>query len=323
MPEFTYRSNIEKSLALVKIKPDVFINKERAYVPPGARGVFGGTLIAQSLWAAIKTVPEGFVPSSLHSYFLSGPDDKSPIYYHVHRLRDGNKFISREVKAYQKDVLMFTQSLSFTLADLGNSKPKKQLTLSKSVPKDLKPFDQFLSSEDSFRQVIKDNIASFKPTASAIIHNFLKRFKQGALDYRLTTDFWKSGREAGHPDEHKDADDIHVDMYVKVKEQIQDPMFHYVAEAYYSDSYLLVTTMKFHKRPLYSAFMSVSLDHTLYFHKPIEANDYNLFTVEHEKSGDNRTLLKGNLFNRNGELLTTIIQEGLIVLKDDIVKPKL
>jgi len=321
MEKYIYRSNLEQVLSIKQVKPDVYTNCERLFIPPGARGVFGGTLVAQSLFAAIKTVTDAFVPTSLHSNFLIGADAKNPVYYHVTRLRDGRSFSTREVKAYQKDRVIFTQTVSFTLKTVGKS-PKEQALSHFKPPPNTVPFEKYYPAQDSFRKgAIESGI--IKADAEAALHNFMRRFYEGPTEYLFTEQFWGSGNGENDPDKDKEPHEIIVDFYLRVRKQIKEEAFHYVALAYFSDAYLLVAVMKFHHRPLYSSVFSVSLDHTVYFHKPVDVNEFVQYAIENPKSGDSRQLMLGHIYNKNKEMVASVVQEGLVVVNDGLLKSKL
>lgn len=104
---------IESQLRLEKFEENLFRSTEKLWKPVNARGVFGGVVIAQSLSAANKTIPEDFDVHSMHCYFIMAGDADIPIVYHVERVRDGKSFCTRTVKAIQNGQCIFTTSLSF------------------------------------------------------------------------------------------------------------------------------------------------------------------------------------------------------------------
>lgn len=91
----------------------MFTNTRQLWHPPGARGVFGGAVIAQCLSAAQMTVPSDFTVHSMHCYFVLAGNSEIPITYHVERVRDGKSFITRTVQARQRTKPIFTVTLSF------------------------------------------------------------------------------------------------------------------------------------------------------------------------------------------------------------------
>lgn len=317
MPEF--RPNLEETLRLREVQRDVFTNTQRLYVPPGARGVFGGTLASQSLWAAMKTVPDKFVPHSLHSYFISGGDGKKDIMYHVERLRDGKSFISRQVKAYQDDTLVFIETISFArVRDQEEQQRKKELKHSAPMPN--VDFNKFLDPLESFKRGVVDPGVA-KESVLTKVGDYFNRFAKGPLEYRFPPDLWVTLEE--HPDFEKAPNEIDVDWFIRLRKPVVDPLFNYVAMAYYSDSFLLLTVGKFHKRPMHSTKFSVSLDHTIYFHKQPTVNDWNMYHIEHPQSGDSRKLLYAAFYEKDTkELVASVVQEGLVVIDDELLKAK-
>jgi len=98
----------------------MFTNTRPLWHPPGARGVFGGAVIAQCLSAAQKTIPQDFSVHSMHCYFVLAGNSEIPITYHVERVRDGKSFITRTVQARQRARPIFTVTLSFQRVPKGN-----------------------------------------------------------------------------------------------------------------------------------------------------------------------------------------------------------
>jgi acyl-CoA thioesterase II len=115
----------------------VFTNVRPLWHPPGARGIYGGGAIAQSLCAAQLTVSKGFIVHSMHFYFLNAGDAESPIFYHVERIRDGRSFASRTVQARQRDRPIFTTTISFIKSGVS-----RKLNLEHSPPKPDVPLPQ-------------------------------------------------------------------------------------------------------------------------------------------------------------------------------------
>jgi acyl-CoA thioesterase 8 len=115
-PIDTSQSQIENVLELTNlsdINPDLFTNTRPLWHPPGARGIFGGAAIAQTLAAAQKTVPSDFTVHSMHCYFVLAGNAEIPIIYHVERVRSGKSFATRTVQARQRGKPIFTTTMSF------------------------------------------------------------------------------------------------------------------------------------------------------------------------------------------------------------------
>jgi Thioesterase-like superfamily len=114
---------------------DVWINAHPIWQRPGARGLYGGALVAQCLIAAQKTVPTQFVPHSIYCSFLRAASAGSPVSYHVKRTRDGANYISRHVEAQQNDRVVLSALLSFAQA---SKRSQPDLIHGQSFPTDLR-----------------------------------------------------------------------------------------------------------------------------------------------------------------------------------------
>lgn len=124
-PEKESQSQIENVLELTEltdIDPDLFTNTRPMWHPPGARGIFGGAAIAQTLAAAQKTVPPEFTVHSMHCYFVLAGNAEIPIIYHVERVRSGKSFATRTVQARQRGKVIFTTTMSFVRQNSGGEK---------------------------------------------------------------------------------------------------------------------------------------------------------------------------------------------------------
>lgn len=116
------QSAIENVLELTQlsdIDPNLFTNTRPMWHPPGARGIFGGAAIAQTLSAAQKTVDEDFTVHSMHCYFVLAGNADIPIIYHVERVRSGKSFATRTVQARQRGKVIFTTTMSFVRQNSG------------------------------------------------------------------------------------------------------------------------------------------------------------------------------------------------------------
>lgn len=112
----------------------MFTNTRPLWHPPGARGVFGGAVIAQCLSAAQETVPNEFSVHSMHCYFVLAGNSEIPITYHVERVRDGKSFITRTVQARQRTKPIFTVTLSFQRTPDKTHEMVKHAVLRPAIP---------------------------------------------------------------------------------------------------------------------------------------------------------------------------------------------
>ena len=116
--------------SLTDIIQDIYTNTRPLWHPPGARGIYGGAAIAQSLAAAQLTIPPPslsnnhavFLIHSMHCYFVLAGDASIPILYHVERVREGKSFMTRTVQARQRGKCIFTTTASFVREGSGGQK---------------------------------------------------------------------------------------------------------------------------------------------------------------------------------------------------------
>ncbi|BAO41377.1 peroxisomal acyl-coenzyme A thioester hydrolase 1 [Kluyveromyces marxianus DMKU3-1042] len=326
--------------ALLKLErlngaPSRFRTISKPKAPPGAKGTFGGILVSQSLLASMQTVPIAFRPSSLHSYFLIGGNPNHHIEYDVESLRAGKNFIHKQVKAYQFNKLIFISTILF----YRKPKPDKLHALNKlGKLQELPPFDKFYPSTQLFEKDVlsNGNLPKFKRISSVFqgsdeeTEKVRERFEAGSVDYRFPNNFFVN-----------QTDSDQLDYYLRVREDIgeeeleqdenevsdvseNDARFNYIAFAYLSDSYVLLSLPYFHKLPLYSHKFSVSLDHTIYFHQLPRVSKWMFAQLFNPRSYHDKHLILGHYYDRESKsLVATITQEGLVAYQEkDVIMSK-
>lgn len=138
------QSPIENVLELIQlsdIDPDLFTNKRPLWHPPGARGIYGGAVIAQCLSAAQRTVLPDFTVHSMHCYFVLAGNSEIPIVYHVERVRSGKSFATRTVQARQRGKVIFTTTMSFVRRNSGGEQLVQHATKMPEVPQPIEGVD--------------------------------------------------------------------------------------------------------------------------------------------------------------------------------------
>ncbi|KAH7055842.1 thioesterase-like superfamily-domain-containing protein [Macrophomina phaseolina] len=332
-------SAIEQLLDLTQltpIDPDLFTNTQPLWHPPGARGIYGGAIIAQCLAAAQRTIPDDFNIHSMHCYFVLAGDSEIPVIYHVEHVREGRSFATRTVQARQRGKVIFTTTLSFVKS---NSAGKRTVEHAYAMPDVPGPRDEEMP-----------------------------RFPQGEdgpfESQRLDID----NNESPYPHMKK------CRQWIRARGTISPAGGHHAhlsALAYMSDSYFIGTVARVHKvwafRPRRGGKptideerlkklldedeeklrripgmddhvinslregktlneaederpeigMMVSLDHTIYFHNPREfrADEWMFSEMESPWAGDGRGLVFSRIFTRDGKLIATCVQEGVVRLK--------
>ncbi|CAI4596442.1 CBM_collapsed_G0032110.mRNA.1.CDS.1 [Saccharomyces cerevisiae] len=295
-------SNLEKILELVPLSPTSFVTKYLPAAPVGSKGTFGGTLVSQSLLASLHTVPLNFFPTSLHSYFIKGGDPRTKITYHVQNLRNGRNFIHKQVSAYQHDKLIFTSMILFAVQ---RSKEHDSLQHWETIPglqgKQPDPH-RYEEATSLFQKEVLD--------------------PQKLSRYASLSDRFQDATSMSKPPittvEHAgDESSLHKHHPYRIPKSItpeNDARYNYVAFAYLSDSYLLLTIPYFHNLPLYCHSFSVSLDHTIYFHQLPHVNNWIYLKISNPRSHWDKHLVQGKYFDtQSGRIMASVSQEGYVV----------
>jgi acyl-CoA thioesterase II len=272
------RAGLQQILDLEQIEDLVFRGRSREGVTETR--VFGGEVAGQALVAAARTVDPARTVHSLHAYFLRPGDPSRPILYQVDPIRDGKSFTTRRVLGIQHGEAIFTLSASFQVHEDGLH---HQLPVLAAVPpEDLPAAEGVPGREDWFaRFPIELRFPDGPPGVSG-----------GAEPRQLT---WMRSPEK-LPD---------------------DPALHACAATYFSDLLLLSTALRPHQRVLGDPRLQMaSLDHAVWFHAPFRADDWLCYQQEGPWAGGARALCRGYLFDRHGTLVATVMQEGLIRLRE-------
>lgn len=283
---------VKDLIDLLDLEP-IEVNIFRGISPSDSwQRVFGGQVIGQALVAALRTV-EARVCHSLHAYFLRPGDPKVPILYEVDRSRDGGTFTARRVVAIQHGAPIFTLSASFQV-------PEEGLEHQFEMP-DVPP-PESLPTERERRLAIAEKLPE----------EFRERYtKPRPIEQRPVNPPDPFRPEKREPVQH---------VWIKaVKPLPDDQALHQCVLAYASDMTLLDTCLLPHGISWFSGrLFSASLDHAMWFHQPFRADEWLLFTQDSLSSSGGRGLNRGSLFTRDGKLIASAVQEGLIRLK----KPK-
>ncbi|SHE95580.1 acyl-CoA thioesterase-2 [Ferrithrix thermotolerans DSM 19514] len=249
--------------------------------------VFGGQVAGQALVAAGRTVSRGAV-HSLHAYFLRPGDPNIPILYQVDRIRDGSSFTTRRVVAYQHGKAIFNLSASFHIAEDGVSHQPEMPVV--PDPEELPTFEErmapWIGSSSPKRQ---DWITRPKPIDQRFIDPVGKVLY--SIDKMPIQRVWMRA-DGTLPD---------------------DPLIHACVVAYASDMSLLNSAMVPHGLSWDSDnVMAASLDHAMWFHRPFRADEWFLYDQESPNAYGARALARGHIFSRNGDLIVSVVQEGLV-----------
>ena len=247
---------------------------------------FGGQVAAQALMAAGRTV-EGAKVHSLHSYFLRPGDPRIPILYEVDRIRDGKSFTTRRVVAIQHGRAIYNMQASFHNEEISLD---HQVEMPKVAgPETIKPM----------LERIKDG--GFE------VDEWFKR--QHPIDQRYVGELPWSPKRLLEP---------HQQIWIKAVGTLpNDPLLHACVITYASDMSLMDAILIPHQiRWDDGTFMGASLDHCMWFHRELRADEWMLYDMESPIAHGGRGLARGFLFNQAGELQVSMVQEGLTRVVD-------
>ena len=250
--------------------------------------VFGGQVLGQALYAAYGTVPEDRIAHSFHSYFILSGDISVPIIYQVQNTRDGGSFSTRRVTAIQKGRPIFVMAASFQLKQDGFD---HQIEMPKvGVP------NEFMTDMEQ-AESIKD--------VSPKIYKYLKGRHQNAIEFRPVEKYPFEDFMTGNADRK-------VWMKTNDSKDLSLPLQHQIL-AYASDYDLLMTALYPHntKVNMGKMFMA-SLDHAMWFHRDFDFNKWLLYSISSPSASNSRGMGHGSIFDHEGRLVCTVIQEGLL-----------
>ncbi|QND57484.1 acyl-CoA thioesterase II [Mesorhizobium huakuii] len=252
--------------------------------------VFGGQTIAQALVAAQRTVePDRFV-HSLHGYFMRPGDIRVPIIYEVDRIRDGGSFTTRRVLAIQHGQAIFSLEASFQVDEKGL---EHQFALPDDVPppEGLQTQRQLLERAERVPEAVRRFWARERP-----------------LELRPVNLQHYESRDKLPPRQN---------VWIRLAGPVPDDRaLQSVLLAYLSDMTLLDTSTFAHGRGLFDPdIQAASLDHSMWFHRPHSLDGWLLYAQDSPSSSGSRGFSRGTLYARDGTLIASMAQEGLIRLK--------
>jgi acyl-CoA thioesterase-2 len=284
------RSPVDHLLALLDIEA-IEENIFRGVSPKDRwQRVFGGQVLGQALVAAARTV-EGRTCHSLHAYFLIAGDPKIPILYEVDRSRDGKSFSSRRVVAIQHGRQIFHMSASFQIRESGM---EHQID-----PPDVPAPDQ-LPNEEEYRRRMADSIPP------KYREHFLRK---RAIELRPVHggDIFRADKQ---PPYHA--------VWMRATGALpHDTALQQCILAYASDMTLLETSLLPHGISLFDEKIQLaSLDHAMWFHRPFRADEWLLYVQDSPSASDARGFNRGLVYTREGTLVASVAQEGLVRVRE-------
>ncbi len=271
-------------LELEKIEEGLFRGQSQDL---GFRVVFGGQVIGQALFAAKETVPMDRLVHSFHCYFLRPGDVTCPIVYDAENIRDGKSFSTRRVRAIQHGKTVFYLTASFQRSEEGFEHQDE-------MP-DVPGPDGLLSEVEYARKY--------------------RHFIPESVREKFTTD---------KPIEMRPVT-LHNPMMPEITEPVRylwtrtngalpdDPNVHKYMLAYASDFNFLPTATQPHGVSFMTPGLKMAtIDHAMWFHRDFRFDDWLLYAIDSPSASGARGLVRGRYFTREGKLVASTTQEGLL-----------
>ncbi|EMP8699320.1 TPA: acyl-CoA thioesterase II [Acinetobacter baumannii] len=275
-------------LTLEKLEENIYRGISRNLV---GKRVFGGQVLGQALRAASYTTDRP--AHSLHAYFLYGGDINAPIIYEVDRLRDGKSFVSRQVRAIQHGRVIFSAMVSFANPEEG---------LNYQHPEPDYPAPEALKSESE----LKEGILNFVP--ENVRASFMRERHVEIRPIDPVNPF--------QPQPEAPFNAHYIRTHDRIPKQLDDISLHQAIVAFNSDFTLMTTALRPHGLSYISpSLQCASIDHAIYFHRPLRADEWMLYDMEATVSAASRGLNFGRMW-QNGQLVCSTVQEGLMRLRE-------
>lgn len=272
-------------LQLERLEPDLYRGRQ----PETAlQRVFGGQVAAQALFAAGQTVDAEVFVHSLHSYFLRPGDTSIPIVYDVERIRDGRSFSTRRVVARQHGRPIFYLTASFHIDELGFDHQDTMPPV--PAPEDCP------SIGEMFRQL------TGRPDDKSWEREW------AALDVRYAADSRAGGALVASDQPAR------TQIWLKAAGAVpDDAILNRCVLTYASDLTLLGVSLVPHGLIIGSPLVQLaSLDHSMWFHRPFRADEWMLYDQHSPSTSGGRGFALGRVFRRDGRLIASVAQEGLV-----------
>ncbi|MGI9523329.1 MAG: acyl-CoA thioesterase II [Hyphomicrobiaceae bacterium] len=253
----------------------------------GWQRVYGGQVLGQALVAAARTVAADRAAHSLHAYFLVGGDPDHPIVYDVERVRDGGSFTTRRVRAIQLGRPIFVMSVSF-------QRYEESFDHQSDMP--CVPPPEELPNE----REIRDRFLEHLPQS---MRNYWNR--ERPIEMRPVNPSRYAERTTAQPQQN---------IWMRANGALpDDPRLHQCVLAYASDFTLLDTALIAHGKLLFDGDIQLaSLDHAMWLHRPFRADDWLLYVQDSPSAFGARGFCRGSVYTREGRLVASTTQEGLI-----------
>ena len=271
-------------LDLNRLADDLFVGSHPSKNP---MRTFGGQLMAQSFVASSRTLTrDDLPPSALSVHFINGGDTAKDIEFHVVRLREERRFANRRVDAVQDGTLLSSAIISYMAGGAG-------LEHGVAPPEVAEPHTMPSMGEllRGYEQTVPHFVKALHP-----------------IEWRYTNDPAWVMRDKGDRLPHNR-------VWVKADGVLpDDPVLHTATMVYSSDTTVLDSVITTHGLSWgFDRIFAASANHSVWFHRQVDFNDYVLYSTSSPVAADSRGLGTGHFFDRSGQVVATVVQEGVLI----------
>ncbi|MBM6699965.1 thioesterase family protein [Bifidobacterium pullorum subsp. saeculare] len=277
-----------------------YLNGESLYFPTGR--VYGGQVIAQSLIAAARTVPEGRLPHSIHGYFIAAGDIHQDLLFDVESLRDGRSFSARRVNVTQAEGAILTAIASFQEAGQAG------VEFSDPMPADL-PDPESLTSA-------KELMAPF--AGKSPFADYYAQRSPFDIRHITPTVMLRPDRESADADSGRQMVWMKADGHADVPQEMHRAML-----ALGCDQVMMEPVLRRAGLSIATPGISyASIDHSMWWYRDVDINDWHLYVQDTPTAAHGRGLGTAKVYSRSGELVAVMAQEAMIRVPDPTMASK-
>lgn len=298
--------------------PKRYIARELGWIPTFDRdrtdphGLYGGQVIAQTVWAACHTVAEGFDVHSTHGYFLRPGNSQERIVYNVFEVRTGRGYATRRIEAIQFDKVIYTSFANFK-RNFSEQKDGEDSTIQHGMPY---PSDEWFPR---YKDIPKLPVI---PDVDLPALVSFKSFWKMPVRYRkFPMDRINRGKEEVHTRRQ-----VH---FLQSRYEIRNKSHNFQAVylMYASDRNFLFTATNAHLSSSELAYQHVaSLDHSFILHRSVglpadapisrgkrsgTSDEWVTYDTHSPAAGNARCLTTGYMWDAQGRHLATVTQEAV------------
>jgi acyl-CoA thioesterase-2 len=287
------RGDFEELLAVLelnRIDDDTFVGSHPSKNPPRT---FGGQMLAQAFVAASRSLGRDLPPGAISAHFIAGGDPAKDLEFHVVALRDERRFANRRVDVMQGSQLLTTAMVSFV--DGGRGLEHGIGLPYVPDPLSLPKIDDLLAG---YEKVVPQFVEALRP-----------------IEWRYANDPAWVLRDKGERLDHNQ-------VWLKADGPMPaDPVLHTAALVYASDTTVLDSIITRHGLSWgYDRIFAATVNHSLWFHRPIRFDEWLLYATSSPVAAESRGLGTGHFFDHSGQIVVTVVQEGIIKYFPDRAK---